>query len=58
ESDFAVGTRVGQIKIGSISRSERIAEYNELMRIERDLGNRATFATFPFARHVEAGAKA
>jgi len=58
ESDFAVGTRVGQIKIGSISRSERIAEYNELMRIERDLGNRATFAAFPFARHVEAGARA
>jgi enolase len=57
EADFAVGTRVGQIKIGSISRSERIAEYNELMRIERDLGNRAAFAAFPFARYAEAGQK-
>jgi enolase len=50
EADFSVGTGVGQVKIGSISRSERIAEYNELMRIERDLGNRAAMATFPFAR--------
>ncbi len=48
EADFSVGTGVGQVKIGSISRSERIAEYNELMRIERDLGNRAAIASFPF----------
>jgi enolase len=50
EADFAVGTGTGQIKIGSISRSERIAEYNELMRIERRLGDRAVMAKFPFAR--------
>ncbi|HSW01014.1 MAG TPA: phosphopyruvate hydratase [Sedimentisphaerales bacterium] len=50
EADFAVGTSSGQVKIGSVSRSERIAEYNELMRIERDLGDRATIASFPFPR--------
>ncbi len=50
EADFAVGTGAGQVKIGSISRSERIAEYNELMRIERRLGDRAVMASFPFMR--------
>jgi len=50
EADFAVGTDAGQVKIGSISRSERIAEYNELMRIERRLGDKAVMANFPFAR--------
>jgi enolase len=54
EADFAVGTDAGQVKIGSISRSERIAEYNELMRIERRLGDRAVMASFPFARHAQA----
>ena len=48
EADFSVGTGVGQVKIGSLSRSERVAEYNELMRIERSLGDRAGFARFPF----------
>ena len=50
EADFAVGTHVGQIKIGSLSRSERVAEYNQLMRIERQLGDRAQMAKFHFAR--------
>jgi len=50
EADFAVGTHVGQIKIGSLSRSERVAEYNQLMRIERELGDRAQMAKFRFAR--------
>lgn len=54
ESCFAVGTGVGQIKCGSVSRSERVAEYNQLMRIERELGDRAVYATFPFARLAEA----
>jgi enolase len=54
EACFAVGTGVGQIKSGSMSRSERIAEYNQLMRIERRLGTEATFAAFPFARYAEA----
>jgi enolase len=54
EADFSVGTGVGQIKTGSMSRSERVAEYNQLMRIERLLGAQATFASFPFARYAEA----
>jgi enolase len=53
EADFSVGTGVGQVKTGSMSRSERVAEYNQLMRIERLLGAQATFASFPFARYVE-----
>ncbi len=57
EADFSVGTGVGQVKIGSISRSERIAEYNELMRIERDLGNRAAVASFPFAHAAQPAPK-
>jgi enolase len=55
EADFAVGTGVGQIKTGSVSRSERVGEYNQLMRIEKELGDRVVFASFPFARHVAAG---
>ncbi|MGB2863594.1 MAG: hypothetical protein WBC05_09750 [Sedimentisphaerales bacterium] len=49
EADFAVGTHVGQIKIGSLSRSESVAEYNQLMRIERELGDRAQMARFSFS---------
>ncbi|MBM4025248.1 MAG: phosphopyruvate hydratase [Planctomycetes bacterium] len=52
EADFAVGTSAGQVKIGSISRSERVAEYNELMRIERQLDGNAVFARFPFPRQT------
>ena len=43
-ADLAVATRAGQIKTGSLSRSERIAKYNRLLRIEEDLGNQARFA--------------
>ncbi len=50
EACFSVGTGVGQVKTGSMSRSERVAEYNQLMRVERRLGSQATFAAFPFAR--------
>ena len=42
-SDIAVGLNVGQIKTGSLSRSDRIAKYNQLLRIEEDLGNKAKF---------------
>ncbi|MCK5592093.1 MAG: phosphopyruvate hydratase, partial [Candidatus Pacebacteria bacterium] len=38
-ADFAVGLGVGQIKTGSLSRSERIAKYNQLLRIEEELSN-------------------
>jgi enolase len=43
-ADLAVATNVGQIKTGSLSRSERIAKYNQLLRIEEDLGDAAVFA--------------
>jgi len=42
-ADFAVGTGAGQIKTGSISRSERISKYNQLMRIEEELGGKSVF---------------
>jgi len=42
-ADLAVATNVGQIKTGSASRTERIAKYNQLMRIEEELGSRAIF---------------
>ena len=40
-ADLAVGTNSNQIKTGSLARSERIAKYNQLLRIEEDLGNKA-----------------
>lgn len=42
-ADLAVATRSGQIKTGSLSRSERIAKYNRLLEIENDLGPKAEF---------------
>jgi enolase len=42
-ADLAVGTRAGQIKTGAPSRSDRVAKYNRLLRIEEELGDRATF---------------
>jgi enolase len=42
-SDLAVAVNAGQIKTGSLCRSERIAKYNQLLRIEEDLGNIARF---------------
>lgn len=48
-ADFVVGAGTGQIKTGSLSRSERVAKYNRLMRIERELGQRAQYAKFPFS---------
>ncbi|ALS62535.1 MULTISPECIES: phosphopyruvate hydratase [Pandoraea] len=42
-ADIAVGTNAGQIKTGSLSRSDRIAKYNQLLRIEEDLGDIATY---------------
>ena len=43
-ADLAVGTGVGQIKTGSLSRSERTAKYNRLLRIEEELGDQAEYA--------------
>jgi enolase len=42
-ADIAVGTNAGQIKTGSMSRSDRIAKYNQLLRIEEDLGDIASY---------------
>jgi len=43
-ADFAVATGAGQIKTGSLSRTDRIAKYNQLLRIEEELGSGARFA--------------
>ena len=43
-ADLAVGTSAGQIKTGSASRSDRTAKYNQLLRIEEELGSGATYA--------------
>jgi enolase len=42
-ADIAVATNAGQIKTGSLSRSDRIAKYNQLLRIEQELGDSAVF---------------
>ena len=43
-ADLAVATNCGQIKTGSLSRSDRLAKYNQLIRLEEDLGEHAIFA--------------
>ncbi|MCG3199954.1 MAG: phosphopyruvate hydratase [Candidatus Omnitrophica bacterium] len=42
-ADIAVATGAGQIKTGSLSRTDRVCKYNQLLRIERELGNQAVF---------------
>ena len=42
-ADFAVGLCTGQIKTGSVCRSERTAKYNQLLRIEEELGSAAVY---------------
>ncbi len=48
-ADFVVAMGTGQIKTGAPARGERTAKYNQLMRIERELGDKAQFAKFPFS---------
>ena len=43
-ADLAVATNCGQIKAGSLSRSDRLSKYNQLLRIEEQLGNQAVYA--------------
>ena len=43
-ADLAVATNCGQIKTGSLARSDRLAKYNELIRIEEELGEQARYA--------------
>jgi enolase len=42
-ADLAVATNAGQIKTGSLSRTDRIAKYNQLLRIEEELGSSAHY---------------
>lgn len=49
-ADFVVAMGTGQIKTGAPARSERLAKYNQLMRIERELGEKANYAKFPFSK--------
>ncbi len=49
-ADLAVATNAGQIKTGSLSRSDRIAKYNQLLRIEEELGDTARYAGDSFFR--------
>jgi enolase len=49
-ADLAVATGAGQIKIGSVARSERLAKYNQLLRIEEAMGEPAPFAIYRFAK--------
>jgi len=49
-ADFVVGAGTGQIKTGSMCRSERVGKYNRLMMIERELGSRAQIANFPYKK--------
>ena len=57
-ADLAVATGVGQIKTGAPSRSDRVAKYNQLLRIEEELGEAAVYpgwSAFPRARGAEVG---
>jgi len=47
-ADLAVATGAGQIKIGSVARGERLAKYNQLLRIEEEMGDQAIFARWSF----------
>ena len=51
-ADIAVATTATQIKTGSLSRSDRVAKYNQLMRIEGELGSRASYAGMAAFRHL------
>ncbi|MCK5919100.1 MAG: phosphopyruvate hydratase [Cocleimonas sp.] len=51
-ADLAVATNAGQIKTGSLSRSDRIAKYNQLIRIEEALGAKANYAGMAAFKHL------
>jgi len=54
-ADLAVATNAGQIKIGSLARSERLSKYNQLLRIEEELGCKAIYwGSEVFSRFVSA----
>ena len=49
-ADLVVGLKTGQIKTGAPCRSERLAKYNQLLRIEEELGSKAKYAGANFRR--------
>jgi enolase len=52
-ADLSVGSNAGQIKTGSLSRSERVAKYNRLLEIEHELGSKGSYAgTQPFEKYI------
>jgi enolase len=51
-ADLAVGTAAGQIKTGSASRTDRVCKYNQLLRIEEELGVDATYAGRTRTKHA------
>jgi enolase len=51
-ADIAVATNAGQIKTGSLSRTDRVAKYNQLLRIEEDLGDAARYAGLDAFAHI------
>ena len=52
-ADLAVAVNAGQIKTGSVNRSERVAKYNQLLRIEQELGSSAQFAGLQAFKAIE-----
>ena len=52
-ADLCVATQAGQIKTGSLSRSDRIAKYNQLLRIEEELGDKAVYAGANAFKHLK-----
>jgi enolase len=56
-ADLAVAVNAGQIKTGSLCRSDRLAKYNQLIRIEEALGSSAVYAGASILRGVEQGKK-
>ena len=55
-ADLAVATNCGQIKTGAPARSDRVAKYNQLLRLEADLGEAAAFRGTPRSRPGSRGA--
>merc|ERR1711966_541835 len=51
-ADLAVGLKTGQIKTGALCRSERLAKYNQLLRIEEELGSAAVYSGEEKYRHI------
>ncbi len=51
-ADIAVATSAGQIKTGSLSRTDRVAKYNQLLRIEQELGDKAVYAGRSAFSHI------